>query len=297
MNTKYIHVPSDKKAVYLKDIDSAESVDKLSEIEILVKKDDKENTYYDEDMILSIKKALEARWELNQTKYKDIEIGDMADDKMKEAYNELVNAELVNLKDNYKKVAKNPDISRDYNKYYEEVLKQSNSINNYKIGSSSQNKDWDSANYQRRKLVNDFISKYGLKIDSKYNETLDEFISLFNPDNTKKELFKKIDGNYFQELARNGNNHKGEKIILNGKVIQIIEPNGGQAAGLRVTNEGRNDEIIYISIHSDVWDKNRLLEGESATFYIIFHGLTTYNSTLGANITIPSGKCYIYDRD
>ena len=97
----------------------------------------------------------------------------------------------------------------------------------------------------------------------------------------------------YDEMARNGDNHKGEKLQINGKVIQVIDTYDGTAQ-LRVATRDGYDDVYYIEIPASQWKTHRLLEDDVITFYGNVYGLLSYDSTMGGKITVPAMTVNMY---
>ena len=97
----------------------------------------------------------------------------------------------------------------------------------------------------------------------------------------------------YDEMARNGDNHKGEKLQINGKVIQVIDTDDGTAQ-LRVATRDGYDDVYYIEIPASQWKTHRLLEDDVVTFYGNVYGLLSYDSTMGGKITVPAMTVNLY---
>ena len=97
----------------------------------------------------------------------------------------------------------------------------------------------------------------------------------------------------YDEMARNGDNHKGEKLQINGKVIQVIDTDDGTAQ-LRVATRDGYDDVYYIEIPASQWKTHRLLEDDVITFYGNVYGLYSYDSTMGGKITVPAMTVNMY---
>ena len=97
----------------------------------------------------------------------------------------------------------------------------------------------------------------------------------------------------YDEMARNGDDHKGEKLQINGKVIQVIDTDDGTAQ-LRVATRDGYDDVYYIEIPASQWKTHRLLEDDVVTFYGNVYGLLSYDSTMGGKITIPAMTVNMY---
>ena len=97
----------------------------------------------------------------------------------------------------------------------------------------------------------------------------------------------------YDEMARNGDNHKGEKLQITGKVIQVIDTDDGTAQ-LRVATRDGYDDVYYIEIPASQWKTHRLLEDDVITFYGNVYGLLSYDSTMGGKITVPAMTVNMY---
>ncbi|WP_235587191.1 hypothetical protein [Lactococcus lactis] len=92
----------------------------------------------------------------------------------------------------------------------------------------------------------------------------------------------------YDEMARNGNSHAGEKLQITGKVIQAQDTDSGGAMLRVATGADGYDDIYMVQIDSDNWNKHRLLEDDQITIYGNVYGLYSYTSTLGGKITVPA---------
>lgn len=93
----------------------------------------------------------------------------------------------------------------------------------------------------------------------------------------------------YTDVARNPDNHKGEKIKITGKVIQVSE-GWLNSVTLRIDCNG---DIWYVTYTRDD-DEARILEDDQITAYGECNGIETYTSVLGSQITIPSMKMKYY---
>ena len=97
----------------------------------------------------------------------------------------------------------------------------------------------------------------------------------------------------YDEMARNGDNHKGEKLQINGKVIQVMDSDEGFAT-LRVATRDGYDDVYLVEIPANQWKTHRLLEDDVITFYGNVYGLYSYDSTMGGKITVPAITVNMY---
>ena len=97
----------------------------------------------------------------------------------------------------------------------------------------------------------------------------------------------------YDEMARNGDNHKGEKLQITGKVIQVMDSDKGFAT-LRVATRDGYEDVYLVQIPADQWKSHRLLEDDVITFYGDVYGLYSYSSTMGGKITVPAINVNMY---
>lgn len=89
----------------------------------------------------------------------------------------------------------------------------------------------------------------------------------------------------FNQLARNPDKYEGEKVKFSGKVLQVME--GDYMVSIRLGVNGSYDNVIYGTYFPSLVS-SRVLEDDYITVYGTSEGLYTYESTMGASITIPS---------
>ena len=115
------------------------------------------------------------------------------------------------------------------------------------------------------------------------------------------------EGNYkdisYSALSRNPDDYKTECIHFKGEVIQVLEDFDTKQAQLRVNTKLSDysyiensyyDDTIYVYVYN--YDKNnRILEDDIIDIYGISEGILTYESIMGANISIPSMTALEYE--
>jgi hypothetical protein len=95
----------------------------------------------------------------------------------------------------------------------------------------------------------------------------------------------------YDQLARMPDRYRGTIVVLEGKVVQVLET--GQNVILRVNvaaddwqhNIGGN--IVYVDYHKNRPDEPRILEGDKVKFWGRYIGIQSYTATLGHKIQIP----------
>lgn len=90
----------------------------------------------------------------------------------------------------------------------------------------------------------------------------------------------------YYDLARNPDDYEDHLLVMEGTVVQTMESDEDDVE-LRVAVDGDDDQIVYLKIDREIIN-TRILEDDNIKFYGISTGLITYESTEGADITIPS---------
>jgi len=89
----------------------------------------------------------------------------------------------------------------------------------------------------------------------------------------------------FDQLARTPDEYELEKVKFTGTVIQVME--GDDVIQIRFAVNDDYDQILFCEYDPSIVTQ-RVLEDDTITFYGISFGLYTYESTMGASITIPA---------
>ncbi|MFT9083016.1 MAG: hypothetical protein ABF477_03930 [Leuconostoc pseudomesenteroides] len=90
----------------------------------------------------------------------------------------------------------------------------------------------------------------------------------------------------FDQIARTPDDYEGKKIEFTGKVLQVMEDD--DYTEIRLAVDGDYDNVILVDVDSDIMNGSRILEDDLVTVSGVSDGTTTYESTSGANITIPA---------
>ncbi|KRK40850.1 hypothetical protein [Loigolactobacillus bifermentans] len=88
----------------------------------------------------------------------------------------------------------------------------------------------------------------------------------------------------FDQIARNPNQYKGQKLALTGQIMQVDE----SSDLLMVYINGDSDDIAMVKYDPSILKGSRVLEDDLITFYANFKGTTTYETTNGDSNTVPS---------
>ncbi len=91
----------------------------------------------------------------------------------------------------------------------------------------------------------------------------------------------------YQDLSRNPDNYIGQKVILTGEVIQVLEEGNDVDLRLNITKgEYFYTDTVYVT-YSRREGQSRILEGDIVTIWGTYNGLISYKSVSGTEITIP----------
>lgn len=108
----------------------------------------------------------------------------------------------------------------------------------------------------------------------------------------KEEAEKKDPATYptqtYDEMARNGDSHAGEKIQITGKVIQVQDSDDSGATLRVATSADGYDDVYLVQIMSSEWKGHRLLEDDQITIYGTVYGLYSYKTVMGNTQTVPA---------
>ena len=88
----------------------------------------------------------------------------------------------------------------------------------------------------------------------------------------------------FEQLSRTPDKFVGSKVKFTGTVLQILE--GTDENQGRMSTSGAYDDVIYFGYDPSILDV-RLLENDVITIYGESYGLWSYETVLGATITLP----------
>lgn len=129
--------------------------------------------------------------------------------------------------------------------------------------------------------------KTDLEESEETGELSDELNTFVNSNMEDVSMFRS-DVSY-DEIARHPNDYDVELLTFSGEVAQVIEGDG--TTELRIAVDGDYDDIIYGIYDNRILD-SRLLEDDKIQFYGESCGIISYQSTLGATISIPSISIY-----
>lgn len=105
-----------------------------------------------------------------------------------------------------------------------------------------------------------------------------------------KTLYKsKCKSISYKELERKPGEYKGQYVKFTGYVVQVCSEAKSSLhySTYRVATSGKYNNVVYIYVDNYGSD-TRILEDDKITFYGVYDGLFTYETVLGASMSIPS---------
>ncbi len=91
----------------------------------------------------------------------------------------------------------------------------------------------------------------------------------------------------YDDIARNPEDHRGNRYQMTGSVIESQEDAGTVMLRIATSTNGY-DDIILVTFDSSLLGGSRILEDDNVTVYGISTGIFSYESVLGATISVPS---------
>lgn len=108
------------------------------------------------------------------------------------------------------------------------------------------------------------------------------------PEEIKAAYVKQCGTFNYKDISRNPGSYKGEKAKFQGRVIQVMQEEylGVLVYVLRVNVNGSYSNTLYVTYFASK-DDPRILEDDWVTMYGELAGEKTYETVMGASVTIP----------
>lgn len=112
------------------------------------------------------------------------------------------------------------------------------------------------------------------------------------------EFKKQCTEESFEELARKPDSHMNEKLVLTGKVIQVVDDSNNETFRINITYNGEtesyNDTVLVTYKMQN--GEEKILEDDIVHVYGTSQGLKTYDSAMNTKITVPYISAVSIDR-
>ena len=97
----------------------------------------------------------------------------------------------------------------------------------------------------------------------------------------------------YDDIERNPGKHTGDKILLDGTILQVVEDTAITTYRISVGKKGSD---VFLITYTRPADSERFLEDDSVRVYAEFVDLTTYSSTTNLSVTVPYCKASLMIR-
>ena len=143
----------------------------------------------------------------------------------------------------------------------------------------------------------DSYQAYSSALENAKSVDADEDATQSQVDQAKGNLYTAYNGlveafnpaNYswpaYRDVARNPDSYSGQKLAFKGKVLQVVE--GDSETDLRIATDGGYDDVIFVGFDPSIMGGTRVLEDDTVTIYGTCVGQYSYQSTMGAKISLP----------
>ena len=100
----------------------------------------------------------------------------------------------------------------------------------------------------------------------------------------------------YDTISRSPDDYKGKLVKFSGWVVQVCSEAKSSLyySTYRVATSGRYDDIVYLRV-SNYGSGQRILEDDYITFYGSYDGLFSYETVMGASLTIPQVTAPYYE--
>lgn len=110
--------------------------------------------------------------------------------------------------------------------------------------------------------------------------------ALFASDAPKAKVYQSLD---YKAISRDPGAYEGNLYKFDGKILQVMEEAQGDGTTfvtLRVATKGGYDDVVLVGYTRSAGEA-RVLEDDRITIHGTSHGLYTYETVMGAEMTIP----------
>ena len=110
--------------------------------------------------------------------------------------------------------------------------------------------------------------------------------ALFASDAPKAKVYQSLD---YKAISRDPDTYEGNLYKFDGKILQVMEEAQGDGTTfvtLRVATKGGYDDVVLVGYTRSAGEA-RVLEDDRVTIHGTSHGLYTYETVMGAEMTIP----------
>lgn len=136
---------------------------------------------------------------------------------------------------------------------------------------------------EKKKLEEDAAAAEKAEKEAEEKKKKDDELALQRA--KEEEIASYNTGITYENLARNPDTYKNQKVSFYGKILQVIK--GDDYSHFRFAIDDNYDQVIYIEISEDQLSNNRILEDDYITIRGLSYGEYTYKSALSGDVTVP----------
>ena len=127
--------------------------------------------------------------------------------------------------------------------------------------------------------VSNFQNQNGLPVTGTADVATQE---LLHSDKAEKAIvYEALD---YKGASRNPSDYFGKHVQFTGKILQVIEED--TLISFRIASKGSYDDVVFVSM-SKPDNYSRLLEDDKVTVSGVYFDLMSYETVMGATVTIP----------
>lgn len=127
--------------------------------------------------------------------------------------------------------------------------------------------------------VSSFQNQAGLAVTGKADVETQR--ALFDSTAPKAIVYENLD---YKGVSRNPSEYIGRYVKFNGTVLQVIEEE--DYVSFRIASRGNYEDVVYVSMAIPE-NYSRILEDDKVTVLGVYMDLMTYETIMGASVTIP----------
>ena len=127
--------------------------------------------------------------------------------------------------------------------------------------------------------VSSFQNQNGLPVTGTADAATQEL--LHSEKAEKAIVYEALD---YKGASRNPSDYFGKHVQFTGKILQVIEED--TLVSFRIASKGNYDDVVFVSM-SKPDNYSRLLEDDKVTVSGVYFDLMSYETVMGATVTIP----------
>lgn len=168
-----------------------------------------------------------------------------------------------------------------------------NDLNNYKIEADYDNGYYRQWTFKVENMSDDYLLADYYDDDDSESDVTDASKAATDAivQSQSKNPADYQTGITYEQVARTPDDYEYKKVQFTGEVAQTLEDDN--TTEIRLAVNGNYDNMMLVDIDKDVLNGKRILENDQVTVSGLSIGVTTYESTMGQDVTIPQMEAII----